>query len=186
MNNTKILCIGDSITFGYETEEAQNWTTLLGDDLGVEVINRGLNGDTTAGMLARFQRHVIDQKPSHVIVTGGTNDLWFGLKDELIISNIFTMARQAKFIDIVPVIGIPTPCFNLNELNFVQEDYAECIRSFQNTLISFCNEKEIAFIDFSVNMDRNHFLEDGLHINKVGQKLMVKNAKSVLMKLISF
>lgn len=185
MNNIKIVCIGDSITYGYEMDISQRWTNLLSNELGVEVLNFGINGDTTVGMLARFQEHVIDHKPTYVVITGGTNDLWFGLKDELIISNVFTMTRQAKFYDIVPVVGIPTPSFSLNEINFVQEDYAECIRSFQNNLIKFCNESELPFIDFSLHMDSSHFIEDGFHPNGEGHKVMSNNAIAVLMKIIA-
>ena len=86
MSEIKIACIGDSITFGYEIEETQKWTTLLSEELNVEVVNCGINGDTTAGMLSRFDAILDLHKPTHVIITGGTNDLWFGLKDELIIN----------------------------------------------------------------------------------------------------
>ena len=133
MDSTKFVCIGDSITFGYEMEESQRWTNLLSKELDVQIINSGVNGDTTAGMLARFRVDVIEHEPTHIIIAGGTNDLWFGLKDDYIISNVFTMARHAKSYNILPIIGIPTPSFNLNELNYVREDYAECLRSFQNT-----------------------------------------------------
>jgi len=183
-NTSKILCIGDSITFGYELDHTKKWTTLLGEELQAEVINCGVNGDTTAGMLSRFDNNLNLYNPTHVIITGGTNDLWFGLKDELIIANIFTMARQAKFCDIIPVIGIPPSTINLNELNFLQEDFAECVRSFQNTLLNFCKEKEILTIDFSKNMSINHYMEDGLHINEAGQNIMAINAAAILSKIM--
>ena len=185
MKDIKIVCLGDSITFGYELEASKRWTNLLSAELDVEVLNFGINGDTTSGMLARFQQHVIDQNPTHVIITGGTNDLWFGLRDEHIILNILTMSRQAKFYDIIPIVGIPTPSFNLNELNFVGEDYAECIRSFQNNLIKFCYEKEVPFINFSKHMDTNHFLDDKLHPNEEGHKMMGNNVITELEKIIA-
>lgn len=185
MKNIKIVCLGDSITFGFGIDESKRWTTLLSDELGVEIINSGINGDTASGMMARFQKDVIKHKPTHVIITGGTNDLWFGLKDEHIIYNLFTIYWQVKSYDIIPIIGIITPSYNLNELNFVGEDYAECIRSFQSNLIKFCNEKEMPFIDFSKHMDADHFLDDGLHPNEEGHKMMGDNAIAVLMKIIA-
>ena len=181
----KIVCIGDSITFGYELPENEKWTTLLSDGIGVEVVNYGINGDTTAGMLSRFEQILKTEKPTHVVIMGGTNDLWFGLKDELIISNIHTMVRLAKHNQIESIIGIPTPYFNLNELNFIQENFSECIRSFKNTLVDYCNLKELPYIDFSANLNRKHFLEDGLHPNTDGQKVMMKNAEKVLIHLLS-
>ena len=38
------------------------------------------SGDTTAGMLARCERLLMEHQPSHMLVIGGTYDLWFGLK----------------------------------------------------------------------------------------------------------
>ncbi len=184
MNLTKITCIGDSLTFGYDLEVLQKWPTLIAQALKIEVVNCGVNGDTTTGMLGRFDNMINIYKPTHIIITGGTNDLWFGLKDEQIIANLFTMARQAKHRNIVPILGIPTPCINLNELNFLQEDYAECIRSFRNTLIKFCNEKELVFVDFSKDLKPTHFMKDGLHINKQGHKLMAKKAVELLLKIM--
>ncbi len=177
MGNTKILCIGDSLTFGYEIESPNKWTYLLAQQLKIDIINCGVNGDTTAGMLSRFEGQLIKHNPTHVIIMGGTNDLWFGLKDELIITNIHAMARLAKHNNIEVIIGIPTPYFNLNELNFVQENFSECIRSFKITLVDYCLQKETPFIDFSVDLNINHFLEDGLHPNTEGQKIMMKNAQ---------
>lgn len=184
MNTTKIVCIGNSITYGYELERNKVWSSLLSETLKVEVINCGVNGDTTAGMLSRFDTILNKHQPTHCIITGGTNDLWFGLKDEHIIANLFTMARQAKFRDMVPIIGIPPSTINLNELNFIREDYAECIRSFQNTLLNFCMEKEILTINFSKHIGAEHYLEDGIHINEAGQKIMRDNALSLLSKIM--
>ena len=100
------------------------------------------------------------------------------------ISNVITMTRHAKSYNILPIIGIPTPSFNLNELNYVREDYSECLRSFQNTLINFCNESEIEYIDFSLHMTSNHVIEDGLHPNAEGHKIMMENAKELLTRLL--
>ncbi len=186
MHTPKIVCIGDSITFGYEIENTQKWTTLLNNEINFEVINCGVNGDTTAGMLSRFQHVIETHNPSHVILTGGTNDLWFGLKDEHIISNIHAMAKLAKHYDIKIIIGIPTPFFNLNELNFVQENYSECIRSYKRMLIDYCTEKEFPYIQFSNNLLQEHFLDDGLHPNEKGQIIMMKNANQVLKKILNY
>lgn len=179
----KLLCIGDSITFGYELEVDKRWTSLLANELGIDVINSGINGDTTAGMLARFNEAILSHKPTHTIILGGTNDLWFGLKDEVIIANIYVMCKQAVYNNILPIVGIPTPCFNLNELNFVREDYAECIRSFRNILIDFCNYKELRYIDFGTNLESIHFMHDGVHPNSEGNQVMKENLKNYLINI---
>jgi len=180
----KLACIGDSITFGYEMEDHKKWTNLLSNALNIEVINYGINGDTTAGMLSRFEQMIEKHKPTHVVITGGINDLWFGLKDELIISNIHAMSMLAIYHNIQVIIGIPTSYYNLNELNFIQENFSECVRSFKTTLTAYCIQKELVFIDFSNQLNRNHFLDDELHPNDKGQELMMENAKLVISSIL--
>lgn len=49
------------------------------DNLRVSVQNRGIGGDTSAGMLSRLYFDVVQQRPDIVIFMGGTNDLWWDL-----------------------------------------------------------------------------------------------------------
>lgn len=67
----KIVCIGDSLTEGYQMDLSKRWTDVLQEKLDIEIINSGICGDTTGGMLARFKEMVIDHKPTHVIIMGG-------------------------------------------------------------------------------------------------------------------
>lgn len=173
MKTMKLLCMGDSLTYGYEMEPSKRWINLLEKRLGIEVFNYGINGDTTSGMLGRFMSALTEVKPTHTLIFGGTNDLWFGLKDEFIISNIYAMTKQAMYANSLPIIGIPTPSFNLNEHNFIGKDYSECIRSFQQILINHCKNKENHYVDFSKNMDRDCFMDDGIHYNEYGHQVMV-------------
>ena len=184
MSIKKLLCLGDSLTEGYEVDPSVRWTSLLSDKLNIEIINAGISGDTTAGMLARCECLIVNHKPSHLILLGGTNDLWFGLKDEFILSNIHAIRRQARYHKVIPIIGIPTSVMNINELNMVHENYSECIRSFQNTLINYCNEDDQVYIDFSKDLKVEHFIADGVHPNKEGQKVLMQNAEEVLGNLI--
>lgn len=181
----KLLCLGDSLTEGYEIDGTMCWTHLLQEEIQFEVVNAGISGDTTSGMLSRCERLLIEHKPTHIIIFGGTNDLWFGLKDEYILANIHAMSRQARYHNVISFIGIPTPSININEVNMVHENYSECIRSFKNALIAYCKNDDKAFIDFSIGIEDQHFLEDGLHPNEKGQQLMMTNVKRVLMSYIS-
>ena len=175
-----LLCLGDSLTKGYEVSNEDRWTNLLAQEVDAQIINAGINGDTTSGMLARCERLLIEHKPSRLLIIGGTNDLWFGLKDELIVSNLYAIAKQAMYHEVEPLVGIPTPCFNLNELNFNQENYSECIRSFRNLLIRYCEFKEIKHVDLAHGMNQEHMLTDGLHPNKSGHSLICSNLKEWL------
>jgi lysophospholipase L1-like esterase len=184
MDVIKLLCIGDSLTFGYETERSKRWTHLLEKELNIEVINAGINGDTTTGILSRFMPLLRDFKPSHVLIFGGTNDLWFGLKNEFIISNIYAMCKQALHFKVFPIVGIPTPCYNYEELNVIGENYAERINQFQDNLIELCSKKEIIFVNFNSEINQDYFMEDGIHYNERGHIFIMKQLKERLQNLL--
>ena len=169
----KLLCLGDSLTFGYETDLSKKWTSLLETKLNLEVINFGINGDTTSGMLSRLMSAIKELKPTHCLIFGGTNDLWFGLNDEFIISNIYALCKQAQYFNVIPLVGIPTPCYNHNELNVIGENYSERIKKFQDVLIQFCSTKEIKYIDFNEGINQEFFMDDGIHYNEKGHVFMM-------------
>ena len=51
----KLICIGDSLTFGYGVRPSQRWTRLCAQETGWEIVNEGISGDTTGGMLVRLR-----------------------------------------------------------------------------------------------------------------------------------
>ena len=74
-SGTTIVCLGDSITAGIGAGSAPTYPELLGDLLGgVEVINEGVPGDTSADGLERLD-DVLAHDPWLVIVELGGNDL---------------------------------------------------------------------------------------------------------------
>ena len=184
MVKKSLLCLGDSITYGYELPEASKWTTLLQERMSIDVHNYGLNGDTTAGMLSRYPTITRNQTFDITLITGGTNDLWFGLRDEYIIANLHTIYRQVVFNGGAAIIGLPTPVMNLAETNLVQEDYAECIRSFRNRLMRYCELKTLNCCDLGIGLQETQFLEDGVHPNEGGQAVIADNVGSTLMKVL--
>ena len=73
-----VVALGASNTFGKgvsrsESYPAQLETLLRARGLNVHVINAGINGDTTGGMLARLDR-VVPKETSIVILQPGGND----------------------------------------------------------------------------------------------------------------
>ncbi|HBD30306.1 MAG TPA: hypothetical protein DC027_01470 [Oscillibacter sp.] len=64
--NTKLICIGDSLTFGYGVHLSQRWTRLCAQETGWELVNEGINGDTTGGMLARMQGGVLAERRGEI------------------------------------------------------------------------------------------------------------------------
>ena len=57
----KLICIGDSLTFGYGVRPSQRWTRLCAQETGWEIVNEGISGDTTGGMLVRLRALLADR-----------------------------------------------------------------------------------------------------------------------------
>lgn len=178
----RIALIGDSLTQGYGVQVQQRFSSLL----GVDHVNSGISGDTTGGMLARFYEMVIKHNPSHVFIMGGTNDIFMKLDHHLTISNILAMCRYARFHEIVPIIGIPTPILGQGEsevsygLNHAQAKVA--LETYVKDLMCFCQDDGLAVVDFNTGFEDQWMLDDGVHPNDLGHEYMAEVLKSFLEK----
>ncbi len=70
-----ILAFGDSLTAGQGAPPGEGYPEQLARRIGREVLNQGVNGNTTADALARLERDVIAHDPRIVIVLLGGNDI---------------------------------------------------------------------------------------------------------------
>ncbi|MDH5476410.1 MAG: GDSL-type esterase/lipase family protein [Cyclobacteriaceae bacterium] len=188
MRPLKIVCLGDSLTEGYQIKQGTEWSNLLQQELNIDIINSGISGDTTGGMLARFQYMVIEHKPTHVIIMGGVNDLSLNLSDNLILSNLLAMTRYASYHGIEPIVGIPTP-FYWQHLSYTQSIYLDYeslgkrLEVLQTKTKQFATEGQLKYIDFSTDMPQDLFLADGIHPNEKGHQMMMQNALHVVKEL---
>lgn len=48
---------------------------------GHTLVNRGITGDTAGGMLSRFGRDVLNERPDRVLIMGGANDIFLTSSD---------------------------------------------------------------------------------------------------------
>ncbi len=86
----KIVALGSSSTFGAgASTSAASYPSRLADELGrhfpglaITVLNRGVNGDEAADMLARLDTAVIAEKPDLVLWQVGTNSV---LRDKAVL-----------------------------------------------------------------------------------------------------
>ena len=189
-----IVCHGDSLTEGADLNPNYTWPLLVENQVKVKIINSGIGGDTSGGLLGRFYHDVVRHKPETVLIMGGTNDLWWDLDINLIQANIFAMTCQAEYHKIAPVVGLPLP---LHMENIRQQEmmapiggWENCARKLERlveALATAARESDIACLDFYhlfVNdkgeVQEKFFLEDGLHPNKDGHLLMAVTAAEFL------
>ncbi len=84
-----VVFVGDSITQGWGGSLAKRFPDM-------KVANRGISGDTTRGMLNRFQDDVLDLNPTGLVFLMGTNDLEEHAEPEVIASNVGELVAMAK------------------------------------------------------------------------------------------
>ena len=96
----------------YMTKSGNNVTVKFhpGFFAGHGYLDKGISGQNTTQMLARFQKDVIDLTPEAVVIMGGTNDLAQGVTKEDIVANIASMAQMATDAGIKVVLCSVTPC----------------------------------------------------------------------------
>ncbi len=83
-----IVFVGDSLTQRYPLNEFYP---------GLHVYNRGIDGDTTEGVLKRLELSIFDLKPIIVVLQIGTNDLQVaGLSKDNTIANIQQIVRTIQ------------------------------------------------------------------------------------------
>lgn len=184
----KLVCFGDSLTEGYGLKEVECWVSKLNNEMDIEIINSGISGDTTLGMLARFESMVINHKPSHVIILGGTNDLMFSSTDEQILSNIVAMTRRARHEGIDSIVGLPPrvfPSHIVEESSFYLSiaTLRNRLDVFRDKLKQFCEEDEMLYIDFGEGLKEEDYQDDDLHPNASGNKKMLESVREVLTKI---
>lgn len=118
-----VVALGDSLTFGYRMRDpyamdprvpypAQLETLLREKIKGRRqafVVNAGVNGDSTDGMLWRFGRAVAPERPDVVVVWGGINDLGAARDTEQVMGNLAKLYESSIKIGATPVACTLTP-----------------------------------------------------------------------------
>jgi len=189
----KSICIfGDSITWG-ACDEKGGWVERLKVYLAenyecTDVYNLGIPGDTTKGILERFefeaQQRVDGEEELILMFAIGINDT--RLKEislEKFIGNLNEIIKRAKklsqkiiFVGLTPV---DESVKEVNMDNYLNDN----IKSYDGVIRSECKEKNILFIDIFDNfskLDYKKLLDDGLHPNTKGHEIIFKLARDYL------
>lgn len=194
----KIVCIGDSITYGYSLNRKDTWTHLSQEKTGFIISNKGINGDTIIGMLSRFERDVIKENPDIMFLMSGSNDILLSNSFENIKSSLVSIIQQSFSNGILPIIATPIP-FYIEDISDIYKDFIDfnysisLLNDYIDWIIEYSNLFRIDVIDF-FNIFRKHFLNnnldykeyylDGLHLNKKGNELFSEIFCDKIQKII--
>lgn len=169
----KVIFLGNSIT------EFGDWQKLLNDST---VINRGIAGDNTFGVLARLD-DVINREPSKLFIKIGINDISQNIPSEIIVKNISTILKNVKSKSPITKIYIYSV---LPTNDNVKKNYPDAYN--KNNIVNLVNRQlkklakknDIIYIDINrIFRDKQGKLDvkfadsDGLHLNDFAYKIWV-------------
>ena len=191
MKVNTLLCLGDSITYGYGVRRRAVWPSLVAEHKGIRVINAGIPGDTTGGMLARLDRELKAHTPDSVLLMGGVNDILLEGTDRHARSNMFAMIQHVLAGKASPLLGI---CIEVSEnveacwLNLVSfECLSSCAQMYADWLIRLGATFNIPVVnfrsDFHAAMQETPHAEwyvDGIHPSEQGHQIMARTLERIL------
>jgi lysophospholipase L1-like esterase len=181
---------------------AQGWGTpaLPGFD---QVVNRGVGGDETGGMLARFPADVAAARPSAVLIWGHVNNITRAPPDGIegakaaARGHYAEMLRQAREAGIEPIFATEIPWTEPGGfLNMIYGWYAAIagktsyatrvsghVHELNEYLKSMCRRENCRVLDFEAvfaneaGTRKSHYgAEDGSHITQAGYDALTGHA----------
>lgn len=176
----KVIFLGNSLTqFG-------NWKILLHDST---VINRGIAGDNTYGILARLN-DVLIRKPAKVFIEIGINDISQNIPRQIIAKNILSIVKKIHInlpatkvyvTSILPTndnvkIEYPAAYHKDDQINFINRELVRYAVAYSYTYIDLNNKVK----DKNEQLDFRYAKSDGIHLNEPGYQLWVNLIKKYL------
>lgn len=183
----RVVFLGDSITDAWRLNEYF---------IGRDFINRGIGGQTTLQMIARFRQDVAGLNPKAVIVLAGTNDIAAGIDARQIEENLATIGDLAKahgikvaLASILPVSDYHKDADPHFEMTLTRPPTT--IQAINNWMRGYCQMQGFAYVDYysamvdSAGRMQADLSDDGLHPNAKGYRVMSPVALEAIGRALS-
>lgn len=195
--HSKFVFIGDSITDCGRWQSKNSLgngyvnqiNALLQSDysqMGIDVINKGISGDTIRDLNNRWEHDVLAEAPDWLSIMIGINDVWQQL-DNLIPKNrkIFVAEYEHTLDALIASVSPLVKGLVLMTPYYLQLDRADPMRakrdSFGAVVQKLAKKYEAIFVDTQAPFDENlqkkdvaDFSTDRVHINLAGHKILAK------------
>lgn len=172
-----VTMLGDSITAGYGLNQsqalpAQLQAALRADGLAVKVRAAGVNGDTTAGGLARVGWSVKDDSEVVVVALGG-NDMLQGAEPAEVRDNLDGIIRKLKARGHTVVLaGMQAP-----------PRLGAWATAYNSVFAEVADRHDVYFYPFlldGVALDSRYNQRDGIHPNPAGARIIAQGLAPVV------
>ena len=191
----RIVALGDSTTAGTPgfqspveapprgrgDEKSQYAYWLMQAHPEWQVLNRGVNGERSDHIRARFDRDAIAAAPRAVVIIAGVNDVYQGLPVEHVTGNLAAMYALASRAGIAIVAGSIIPYNTASpEHNARMQQINDWIRG--QAGLSFVDTR--AAVAASNDPDRLLDSTDGLHPTAAGYRRMADAIQPILERVV--
>lgn len=182
----RVVFFGDSITDRWRLNE------YFPDR---DFVNRGISGQITSQMLARFLNDVAALKPAAVLILAGTNDISRGVTLPVIEANLTAMADLAARYDIKVIFASVLPVSDYHRMeNPLYERTRlrppDVIRALNNWIFEFCRDRGYTYLNYwpaladEAGFIKKDLAADGLHPDGPGYRLMAPLALASIEKTL--
>jgi len=194
VKKVSIVCIGDSLTLGYQNPfldpmsvEETPYTDILKEKLGdsAKIYNKGLCGELSRDILHRLERDVISYQPDYVIILCGSNDLGWGFPPKEICKNLVAMYKVARAAGIEPVACTVPSILNGDDLLSPRKKLNSLIKEHAKKQRILCVDLFSALSHPKTKRLRDEFSSDGLHLSKEGYTVMGETIYKELAPIIA-
>ena len=141
---------------------------------GKDFVNRGIAGQTTNQILARFLADVVALRPLAVIVLAGSDDLAQGMTPSAIADNLVMMGDVAKAHGVQPIFASVLPAGG----EAAKKRTPELVRKVNGWIRDYCIRENFIYVDYFSAMADEHGMikaelsDDGVNPNSRGYRVM--------------
>ncbi len=171
MEGKKIVCLGDSLTYGYPYGPEVSWVYYVNSKCLLELINAGVNGNTMEDLERSDQADVQSHNPDFLVILGGTNDAYrFEISCAETIYHLEGIIKKAQNDKICPVVALPMNSldeFSAGKIERLRMEERELAEQYDLPCLDFAK----AFTDPEGRV-REKLYMDGVHPNIAGYESM--------------
>jgi len=175
-----VVAFGDSITAW------PGWVAMLEGQIGTNVINSGVGGDTTNHALARIEKDVISKNPDLVIVNFGMNDQAYDTSAKKNLTPIDKYeANYRKIIEMIKetgsdiiLVAVHDVCTSkygggVPKYDSVDENGNTYVDVYNKVVKKLADEYKLGFLDINtLAQDKlETMISDGIHLSEAGQSM---------------
>ncbi len=205
--NTKLLLFGDSVTDMKKKEPGEGLFEAIGvgyaadlqsffatsyPDYNIRVINKGVSGNTSRDLVARYEKDVVPYRPENLLICIGINDVWRQFDTPLIYEDAVSLEEYEENLtyiiesskEFVKKLILVTPYYieenESDRMRARMDEYSAVVKKLAEKYDAVFVDMQSAWVKILKYYHSSYFTWDRIHPNSQGGMYM---AKTILNKL---